>query len=398
MKKGIIVEHNKRYTIVMDKNGMFHKAIPIKEKEIGMETYYQPKKKSWFLSLFFIGGPKWKIAPMILICLLLLSPMYIWIAEDEEAYAVVNIDINPSIKVMIDEDYQVLEMEAMNKDADQLLKNMDLKGHTITSLTDELIEFSQNELGLNKDRPVLMAVSYYDNQAENKQFEEKIDEYYQQLGYKVAIYEVAEELRTQAETDHISMNQLTAEQINNSDNSEVTNLSSENNNTSSSLDDEEKELIQNYYNKDEEEEKKDDHSVEEDQSDASESSKEPKVLPVQANERSQEKKAVNGEVKENHGQKVKESAKNQEKQKHGQEVSEKAKNKEKKGQGSQAKKTLKKDNHGQRVSKEAKKKKKPNFNKQHKLNDKKTKEDHKGNHNSNKHINNHPGKGNGKTN
>ncbi|SHM50031.1 anti-sigma-I factor RsgI family protein [Gracilibacillus kekensis] len=388
MKKGIIVEHNRRYTIVMDKYGMFHKAIPIKEKEIGMETYYQPKKKSWFLSFFFINGPKWKIAPMILICLLLISPLYIWIAQDEEAYAVVNIDINPSIKIMIDEDYQVLETEAMNKDADKLLKDIDIRDHTITSLTDQLIELSQTELGLKKGRPVLMAVSYYNQVADHK-FEEKLDQHYQQLGYKVAIYEVTEELRAQAETDHVSMNQLTAEQIKNTNNSEVTNLTSEDNGTSSSLDQEEKELIQNYYSKDEEE--KDETSVNEKESGSSESIKDPKVLPVQANERAKEK-AVIHDKKKNQDHETKEPEKNKVKESHGQKVSGKAR----KSQVQNDKKKVKK-NHGQRMSKGVKKTNKPSSNQRQKLKGKKSKE-HKWHHSFNRNDTrqmkkaNHPGR------
>ncbi|GAE93369.1 hypothetical protein JCM21714_2447 [Gracilibacillus boraciitolerans JCM 21714] len=254
MKKGMIVEHKKRYSIVMDKNGVFHKVRPIKEKQVGMEALYQPKGRVKGSNLSVIRDVKWKIASMVVICLLFISPIYIWLTE-EEAYAVINIDINPSLNIMIDDNYRVLDVKAINEDAETLLKNIELKNQTITSFTDEIIERTRMEFGTARDRPVLFAVSYFYDHHEEDLFEAKLNQHYQQKGYPVAIYEVPEELRIQAEKDQISMNRLTAESIDHSKKAEVTKqLSSEKKKSTSSLDEEEIELIQNYYNKNEEEE------------------------------------------------------------------------------------------------------------------------------------------------
>lgn len=250
----MIVEHKKRYSIVMDKNGVFHKVRPIKEKQVGMEALYQPKGRVKGSNLSVIRDVKWKIASMVVICLLFISPIYIWLTE-EEAYAVINIDINPSLNIMIDDNYRVLDVKAINEDAETLLKNIELKNQTITSFTDEIIERTRMEFGTARDRPVLFAVSYFYDHHEEDLFEAKLNQHYQQKGYPVAIYEVPEELRIQAEKDQISMNRLTAESIDHSKKAEVTKqLSSEKKKSTSSLDEEEIELIQNYYNKNEEEE------------------------------------------------------------------------------------------------------------------------------------------------
>ncbi|QGH35778.1 hypothetical protein GI584_17735 [Gracilibacillus salitolerans] len=327
MKKGLIVEHKSRYTIVMDKDGVFHKAIPMKEKEIGMETFYQLKESVW--QSFFMGFKgifKWKIVPMVLTCLLLLSPLYIWVADDK-AYAVVSIDINPSLNITIDEQYQVLNVEPMNDDAEQLMDNLEVKNHTITSLTDEILDKVTLDSGTVADRPVLMAVSYYDEEQQDHHFEDELGSYYQQLGYQVAIYEVSKELRTQAETEHLSMNELTAQSLGTSVGSEVKQLSSENDTPKPSLDTEEKELIENFYNHNEQEQEEEaiqeeieideteqEENVEDiEETNQGESKKEkndPTVLPVNASERAKEQKTTNNDrKKDNHGQKVSEEAK-----------------------------------------------------------------------------------------
>ncbi len=336
MKKGIIVEHYKRYTIVMDKDGLFHKASPVKEKEIGMETYFQPEEKRWFHSLFSDHKSQWKIATMILICLLFLSPLYIWLAE-EKAYAVVHIDINPSFDVMIDADYRVLKIEGINEDAKKIVESLEVKGHKLTTLTDEIIEFADDDRG-NRERPLLMAVSYFQDQNDDQQFEEDINNYYQELGYEVAIYQVPEELRNQADNEHVSMNQLTAQQIRNKNDSEKMNSSSDDISPSSSLDDEEKELINNYYNSSEEDEKneKEEKSMEEQDQDNSESNLERstrkankhKQLTNQQKVSKKEVESVNIDTKnKNHGQQVKQQAKIKNENNHGIKVSKEAKNK-----------------------------------------------------------------------
>ncbi|SFL41653.1 hypothetical protein SAMN04487943_101443 [Gracilibacillus orientalis] len=327
MKKGIIVEHTSRYTIVMDKNGVFHRAVPMKEKEIGTETFYQQKKsvlQSFFN--FFKGSITWKLVPMVLICLLLLSPLYIWLAGNK-AYAVVSIDINPSLNITIDEQYQVLDVEPMNDDAEQLMDNLEVKNRTITSLTDEIIDKVTVNTEAEADRPVLMAVSYYDENNQDHHFEDELGSYYQQLGYQVAIYEVSKELRAQAETDHVSMNELTAQSLEESLGSEVKQISTENDTLETSLDTEERELIENFYNHNEQEQEEevnqeeieiDETEQEENLEDIEENNQgeskketnDPAILPANASERAKEQKSVNnGKKQDNHGQKVGDEAK-----------------------------------------------------------------------------------------
>ncbi|UOQ46744.1 hypothetical protein MUN88_11595 [Gracilibacillus caseinilyticus] len=249
MKKGIVVEHRSRYTIVMDKHGVFHKAVPIKQIEIGMETFFHEKKSFWHQFCMFFKGSNWKIVPMALICLLLLSPLYILVTEDQ-AYAVVSIDINPSLNVTIDENYRIIDVDPINDDAKQLMKSLEMENHTITSLTDEIFEtIKQNGGEFETGHPMLMAVSFYNGEAD-EQFEAQLNNHFQSLGYQVAIYEVPEAFRTEAESEHVSMNELAAKTITaGSDSDEnADKVGSEGDISTSSIDADEKQIIENYYN------------------------------------------------------------------------------------------------------------------------------------------------------
>ncbi|WP_018934594.1 anti-sigma-I factor RsgI family protein [Gracilibacillus lacisalsi] len=347
MKKGIIVEHKSRYTIVMDKDGVFHKAIPMKEKDIGMETLYQQKQSIWQSFFLFFKGPiKWQLVPMVLICLLLISPLYIWVA-DEKAYAVVSIDINPSMNITIDENYHVLDVEPMNEDAEQLMDNLEVKNRTITSLTDEILNLiTMDTEEAEADRPVLMAVSYIDEEKQDHHFEDELGSYYQHLGYQVAIYEVSEELRTQSELEHVSMNELAAQSLEVSGGSDVKQLATENDTPKTSLNTEERELIENFYNHNEqdqeeettqeeieidetEDEEKEEDIEETNQGESKKETNDPLILPANASERAKEQISTNnGKKKDNNGQKVSEKNKAK-KTDNGKEKKSKAKSKSK---------------------------------------------------------------------
>lgn len=107
----------------MDRQGLFHKVRPLQKEEIGMEIQFKSKSYIWDHILPLFRGVPFKIATMAIICVLLLSPIYLWVSK-EDVYAVVSIDINPSINVSIDQNFQVLKLEALNEDAEQVVSQI----------------------------------------------------------------------------------------------------------------------------------------------------------------------------------------------------------------------------------------------------------------------------------
>lgn len=294
MKKGIIVEHKKRYSIVMDRQGLFHKVRPLQKEEIGMEIQFKSKSYIWDHILPLFRGVPFKIATMAIICVLLLSPIYLWVSK-EDVYAVVSIDINPSINVSIDQNFQVLKLEALNEDAKQVVSQINWQNKSFFIVSEKIIELSQNTFELSNDSPVLMAISYL-HQKNEKNMMDELNQYYGgENQHEMAIYEVKEAIRNEAQKEQKSMNEVAAQELEKEATAISTSSVEENEESLPDLDEEEEELIHNFYQ---------DH-LEEDEDDSdpvpveSEKSKETNdsvatLLPPQANDQARENNAIKG--------------------------------------------------------------------------------------------------------
>ncbi|WP_163537181.1 hypothetical protein [Gracilibacillus sp. YIM 98692] len=299
MKKGIIVEHKKRHTIVMDQNGLFHKAMPLKNKEIGMEVNFEEKNSTWFETWGLLPLNRWKLASMVLACLLILSPFYITTGENK-VYAIVSMDINPSVNITIDNEYQVLSMKAVNPDAQMILDKLETEDMSLQSVSEKIIELSKYEYEIEKEHPILMAVSYLNEDNADTEMLRDIYDYYHEQNYNIAIYEVSSDIRDQAEEQSVSMNAITAnimEQEEQVAAMQVTNLEQKDDSDTSTLDENELEIIQDFYNeKDDTVEEEDSvpeqppssNEAEVEPEEGEEESKNDSPLPAQANERAKE--------------------------------------------------------------------------------------------------------------
>ncbi|GAB2534057.1 anti-sigma-I factor RsgI family protein [Gracilibacillus alcaliphilus] len=245
MKKGIIVEHRSHYTIIMDNEGMFHKAEPIQEKDIGVETAYQPKTFPLDAFFVFLKRGRWTLLSMVLICLLCISPLYL-LLDRNEAYAVVSLDVHPSLTIKVDENYKVLDVMAMNKVAQDVVQQLETKGKTLITYTDDLLTYLETQDNMSPPASLLMAFSYY-GERNGRGWQENIKQHYQDYSYPVVIYEVSEKLRKKAENESISMNQAVADLLAAEEAAEIQPVFLEQEDSNLFLNQEQKELIKNFY-------------------------------------------------------------------------------------------------------------------------------------------------------
>lgn len=206
MKKGLIVEHRRRYTIVLAKNGVFYKAKPLHDKQIGEDVLFEEmmKKKS------FIRFPKIAMIPVIVLVILMISPLYLWLANDK-VYAVISIDINPSLNVMVDKDYRVLEIRANNEDGQQVLQDLELKEKTLEEITTNILQYVKTNFAIEEDAPVLVAVSYTDVENASDTVVNEMNDQIEELGFQGTVYQAAEDWRIQSEEQEVSMNMIAHE-------------------------------------------------------------------------------------------------------------------------------------------------------------------------------------------
>ncbi|ASN06625.1 anti-sigma factor domain-containing protein [Virgibacillus necropolis] len=215
MSKGIVMEKHRKFTIVMTKNGSFHKVKPVKEADIGAEVSYEilPLKKSKLL--FFqpknSGSMPVKYIAIACMVLLFIMPFYL-LGGPTKTYAYVNLDINPSLEIEIDDDLNVVYISPLNDDARKLKKQLpDYEGKKIEQVI-EIIMKKSDALGLTKNgKTVLVGVSYVNDQAISVL--DTVDNYFSthQTSWDMATFQVSKEIRKRALKKDISMNKIVAD-------------------------------------------------------------------------------------------------------------------------------------------------------------------------------------------
>src|SRR5699024_12434691 len=117
------MEKHSRYIIIMTKEGIFKKAASVENVEIGDEVYFKPiaSEKSFFL--YFKKQVKSPVRIVAMVCMLLLvvMPLY-FIMGKNKTYAYINLEINHSVKLLIDESLYFHRITHLKVDVDYLVK------------------------------------------------------------------------------------------------------------------------------------------------------------------------------------------------------------------------------------------------------------------------------------
>ncbi|KGX83410.1 anti-sigma factor domain-containing protein [Pontibacillus marinus] len=255
MRQGIVMEKHRRYSIVMTHDGSFQKAKPIPYSMPGDEVEFEPfEEKQWSFAVFPKKlKPNYRLVAMVAAFLIAILPLYSWF-DSNRAYAYVNIDMNPSIEMKVNNKMKVIEMIPLNDDASLLVEKItDWKNKSVEKVTVTVIEKGE-EIGLiSNSKSVMVGVSYKKRMKQDKQITKMIDQYLQTnpLDLTVATFEVPEEIRKQAKKEKKSMNELFAKQY-----SDHVLKTSGNEQKGNDIDSEEEKAIETFYNQGNNDDKK----------------------------------------------------------------------------------------------------------------------------------------------
>ncbi|MBM7551186.1 anti-sigma factor domain-containing protein [Thalassobacillus pellis] len=245
MKKGIVMEHHRRYTIVMTELGTLQKAKRIDGAEIGSEAIFEPKYEgmvNFFQRLF--GRGQVKLVAMVAVLLIAIFPIYSWY-DGNQTYAYVNLDINPSIEMKVNENRKVLELIPGNEDAAHIIEVLsNWEKDPVEKVIASIVETSRKEGYLNARNSVLVGISYVDETRKGnftKQIEDYMDERFSTLS--IATFIIPESLRRKAEKSNESVNKIMADSLSDSKKQKVETKKEQVN-----LDKADKEIIQSFYN------------------------------------------------------------------------------------------------------------------------------------------------------
>ncbi|SDX48274.1 anti-sigma factor domain-containing protein [Salimicrobium album] len=210
MKKGVVLEHKVRSTIVFTSEGEFVKARKIPDAKVGEEAFYE--KKPGF-SLNWMPPKKFSAFAIVLAFLLAFVPAYLWYGNDK-TYAYVNIDINPSFEAKINRELEVISLEAADDEAQVIIKNMEeWEGKKLAAVTSQLCE-AVNGDGASGEENVLLGISYLAGK-EELEISKNVRQFLAQEeeAYEAAVYTVPSKWKEEAEKVGKTVNSLVNERI-----------------------------------------------------------------------------------------------------------------------------------------------------------------------------------------
>lgn len=119
--KGIVVKTKDSHCIILTGDGTYHK-IPrsrVSNPTVGAESEFSPV--NWVN----------RLKPVLMVACLLIAVLsfnFYQMAASADPAAYVSLDINPSLELGVDKNSKVVTVVALNQDADNLLKGLDIKG------------------------------------------------------------------------------------------------------------------------------------------------------------------------------------------------------------------------------------------------------------------------------
>ncbi|KIL22376.1 hypothetical protein C2W58_00899 [Bacillus pumilus] len=214
MRRGIIVEKNKKYVTLLTPDGQFLRTkYEQQDYEIGQEVTFPnesrlERKKAGFFDLLRLRPLNAGILSIAAIIVVIFTMMPSF--SSQKAYAYMTIDINPSFELKLDHNYQVIGVTPLNKDARQVLASMkDLEKNDMTKVVQEIIDDCDKKGYVNNSKSIYISTVYENKQDHTYKTNVKskintISGEYQKRDYKLETVESDLETREKAQKAGIS--------------------------------------------------------------------------------------------------------------------------------------------------------------------------------------------------
>lgn len=170
MRRGIIVEKNKKFVTLLTPDGQFlktkndHRTCEIGE-EITFEGETRMGRRASFFDFLKLRPFKLGVFTMtaIILFILILLPVF----SDNKAYAYMTLDINPSIEMALNSKYEVIELTPLNHDAKQVISDIgDWKSSDFKEVIRNIITDCSKH-GYVKESKEILISTVYENTDDN---------------------------------------------------------------------------------------------------------------------------------------------------------------------------------------------------------------------------------------
>lgn len=174
--------------------------VPVQEKTSILDIFKQHRFSYVFSSIFVLG-------------LLVMAIVLAQTTPTEVIASTITIDINPSVELLLNEDDEIIEINPINEDANNLVKNQELyRGMNIDTAIRNLIQSAINEgYIISEDNYILINV-VSDNAEKKALVQEKLQNAFtresmrhnQVLDVRNMVRELTENAQEQAQNSHMS--------------------------------------------------------------------------------------------------------------------------------------------------------------------------------------------------
>jgi hypothetical protein len=224
VKKGVIMDIDERFLTLLTPEGEFLKAQKLNQDYlIGEEMVFLPvsdsKNKAPFFRKRVIGKPLIAAA-----CALIVATSFIPFLNDNEVYAYMSIDVNPSIELAVNDDLEVVGLEAYNPEGELVLSSIKgWKHKEVDRVTSTIIEEMKKQ-GYFKQTDKIVISTVYDQEEKLKVKQKletnivKIEEKIAKHNLEVTIVQATKEEREMAHKQGITAGEYKEKQKENSKN------------------------------------------------------------------------------------------------------------------------------------------------------------------------------------
>ena len=175
MKTGVIMEINERFLTLLTPDGEFLQAKKLERHyQIGQEIDFFPVEqeeieKRSILSIF--QGMTAKLVFAATLVFMLVTASVIPFNGNNEVYAYMSIDINPSMELALNEEYQVIDINPYNEEAKQVVEKLsNWKKKDVHIITKQIIEEIEKQGYTEKNHEIVIATVFVEEKTkENDQ-------------------------------------------------------------------------------------------------------------------------------------------------------------------------------------------------------------------------------------
>ena len=165
MKKGIIMEINKRFLTILTPDGEFLRARNLnKDVQIGQEIDFFPVEQNRMSNLLSFSRFKPRKGRFVISTALALVLLMISILPSQlnnQVYAYMSIDINPSIELGVNKKDQVIEMIPYNQDGEKIVSRLkNWKHEDVKNVLSDIFNEISNQGYLKENHEVVLSTVF----------------------------------------------------------------------------------------------------------------------------------------------------------------------------------------------------------------------------------------------